>query len=333
MILRVDRLGTEMPPPSDPDPAGAARVQELMGGRFGEMSTFMNYTFQSFNFRNRQGARPFYDLISNIAAEEFGHIELVAVAINTMLTGATPATDKTAFDGSMTDLKDQAINPHHFIAGGQGALPQDSRGMPWTGDNVFSSGDLIEDLTHNFFLETGARNNKLKVYEMCDHPAARALTGYLLVRGGVHQVAYARAVELLTGANLSKMFPSPRIPTDKIPECQPHIKKKLHLKLYRFSPDDYREIAAAFNGPHPETGEPLEVVDEAPEGALPNDLPSQPAVFAPDYFPEEIAEIAQKLRKKAGLPDEPLGEVANPSNGGAGKAVKKAAKKAKSKVT
>ena len=61
---------------------------------------------------------------------------------------------------------------------------------------MFSSGDLIEDLTHNFFLETGARNNKLKVYEMCDHPAARALTGYLLVRGGVHQVAYAHAVEL-----------------------------------------------------------------------------------------------------------------------------------------
>src|SRR6195952_2970467 len=60
-----------------------------MGGRFGEMSTLMNYTFQSFNFRNRQGARPFYDLIANIAAEEFGHIELVAATINTMLTGAS----------------------------------------------------------------------------------------------------------------------------------------------------------------------------------------------------------------------------------------------------
>ena len=29
-----------------------------MGGKFGEMSTLMNYTFQSFNFRYRQGARP-----------------------------------------------------------------------------------------------------------------------------------------------------------------------------------------------------------------------------------------------------------------------------------
>ena len=129
-----------------------------------------------------------------------------------------------------------------------------------------STGDLVEDLTHNFFLETGARNNKLKVYEMVDHPAARALTGYLLVRGGVHQVAYARAVENLTGADLTKLFPSPRIPTDKIPECQPHLEKGQHLKLYRFSPSDYLEIAAVFNGPHPETGEQLEVVDDAPEG-------------------------------------------------------------------
>ena len=59
MIRRVDRIQTDLPPPSDPDPEGAAAVQELLGGKFGEMSTFLNYTFQSFTFRNRQGARPF----------------------------------------------------------------------------------------------------------------------------------------------------------------------------------------------------------------------------------------------------------------------------------
>jgi Mn-containing catalase len=317
MILRIDRLQTELPPPSDPDPEGAAKVQELMGGRFGEMSTLMNYTFQSFNFRHRQGARPFYDLIANIAAEEYGHIELVAAAINTMLTGASD--DDQAPKAALEGARNAAVNPHHFIAGGLGALPQDSRGMPWTGDYVFSSGDLIEDLTHNFFLETGARNNKLKVYEMCDHPAARALTGYLLVRGGVHQVAYARALENLTGANLMKLFPSPRIPTAKIPECQPFLKTGEDRKLYRFSPNDYREIIAVFNGPHPETGEELIVVDEAPEGAPPNDLPPQPAVFAPSAAPEEIVEIAQKLRLAAGLPNEPTGVVANDGSGLVGK--------------
>jgi Mn-containing catalase len=312
MILRIDRLATELPPPSDPDPDGAAAVQELMGGRFGEMSTLMNYTFQSFNFRGRQGARPFYDLIANIAAEEYGHIELVAATINTMLSGVAKDIDGGSPAGALEGVK-SARNVQQFIAGGGGCLPQDSMGKPWNGDYVFSSGDLIEDLTHNFFLETGARQNKLRVYEMVDHPAAKALTGYLLVRGGVHQVAYARALERLTGADLGKLFPAPRIPTEKIPECKPHIEAGSHLRLYRFSPADYREIVAVFNGPHPETGEDLIVEDAPPEGHLPHDLPPSPSTFAPDYAPEEVAEVAARLRQAAGLPEHPTGEVARES--------------------
>jgi Mn-containing catalase len=308
MIMRLDRLQAEIPPPTDPDPNGASIVQELLGGKFGEMSTFMNYTYQSFNFRNRQGARPFYDLVASIAAEEFGHIELVATAINTMLSGA--AEGKAGKRGVLKGLKD-ARNAQQFVAGGASALVQDSQGKPWNGDYVNATGDLIGDLTWNFFLETGARNNKLKVYESVDHPAARALTGYLLVRGGVHQVAYARALENLTGSKMEKLFPSPRIPTDKIPECKPHIKRGEHLKLYRWSPDDFKELSAVFNGPHPETGEELEVAEELhPEGALANDLPAQEAVFAPGPDVGEIEEIAQKLRQAAGLPKDPTGQVA-----------------------
>src|SRR6201991_1357054 len=126
MIMRLDRLQAEIPPPTDADPNGASIVQELLGGKFGEMSTFLNYTFQSFNFRNRQGARPFFDLIANIAAEEFGHVELVCTTINTMLTGAQPRTKK-APAAALAGLKG-APNPHHFLAGGLGALPQDSLG-------------------------------------------------------------------------------------------------------------------------------------------------------------------------------------------------------------
>jgi Mn-containing catalase len=74
MILRNDRQSIELTAPAHPSPNSASAIQELLGGKFGEMSTLMNYTFQSFNFRNRQGARPFYDLIANIAAEEYGHV-------------------------------------------------------------------------------------------------------------------------------------------------------------------------------------------------------------------------------------------------------------------
>jgi Mn-containing catalase len=51
MYLRIDRLQIELPAPKEPDPNAAAAVQELLGGRFGEMNTLMTYTYQSFNFR------------------------------------------------------------------------------------------------------------------------------------------------------------------------------------------------------------------------------------------------------------------------------------------
>jgi Mn-containing catalase len=150
---------------------------------------------------------------------------------------------------------------------------------------------------------------------MVDHPAAKALTGYLLVRGDVHQNRVRARDQKPAGAQLMKMFPTPRIATDKIPECRPHIERGDHKRIYRFSPDDYQEIAAVFNSKHPETGDELEVVDGPPDGALPNDLPPQPKAFVPDFHPEEIAEIAARLRTDAGLRKEPTGEVNVPATG------------------
>mgnify|MGYP006187565871 CR=1 FL=1 len=80
--------------PDSPNANAASAVQELLGGKFGEMSTLMNYTFQSFNFRGRTKLRPFYDLLCNIAAEEHSHIEAVSATINLLLTGTTKRADR-----------------------------------------------------------------------------------------------------------------------------------------------------------------------------------------------------------------------------------------------
>ena len=50
----------------------------------------------SLNFRGKEKYRPFYDLICNIATEEYSHIEAVAAAINLLLTGATMRADATS---------------------------------------------------------------------------------------------------------------------------------------------------------------------------------------------------------------------------------------------
>src|SRR5690554_6850668 len=108
------------------------------------MSTLMNYTYQSFNFRGRDKLRPYYDLIANIATEELGHIELVAASINSLLNGPLKDSDEAA-DVANSPLAGgkNARNAHHFIVSAQTALPIDSMGAPWRGDYVFSSGNLI----------------------------------------------------------------------------------------------------------------------------------------------------------------------------------------------
>src|SRR5690349_5942836 len=87
MFLRIDKLPVELPQSTEVDPESAAAVQELMGGKFGEMSTFNNYLFQSMNMRGKKQLGPYYQLVANICAEELGHIQLVGAAINSLLNG------------------------------------------------------------------------------------------------------------------------------------------------------------------------------------------------------------------------------------------------------
>jgi Mn-containing catalase len=304
MFLRIDKLPVQLPQSKKIDPESAAAVQELMGGRFGEMSTFNNYFFQSINMRGKKQLGPYYQLVANIAAEELGHIQLVGAAINSLLNG--PETDvvedgdKYATGTPIADLASSLnFNPHHFIAAGRNALPVDSTGAPWNGTYVFSSGNLVLDLLHNFFLENSARTNKLRVYQMTKDPAAREMLGYLFVRGGVHRDAYAKAIEKLTGANLGKMLPIPKIGNAVFPEAKKYMDMGIHTKLYRYSPDDYREIGQIWEGPLPEGGN-AEWVDAPPEHKGDHaELAGIGSAFAPDYHPQEIFEMAQKLYKMA----------------------------------
>ncbi|MBA4148504.1 MAG: manganese catalase family protein [Verrucomicrobia bacterium] len=300
MILRIDRLATALPRPKSPNANAAAAVQELLGGKFGEMSTLMNYTYQSFNFRGRTKLRPFYDLVSNIAAEEYSHIELVAATINLLLSGTTKRSDRKKANGSkenaasMEDAQNWR-NSYHFIAGGQTALPVDSMGVPWNGSYVFSSGNLKLDLLHNFFLECGARANKMRVYEMTSDPTARAMVGFLLVRGGVHILAYARALEKLTGTDISGLLPIPDVSNKKYPEARKHEEQGLHRILYRFSTADYGRIGEIWKGVHPEDGQELTVSNEIPEGAPWPELEDEPQLPSPGVDPEMIAYFARAI--------------------------------------
>ncbi len=292
MFLRIDKLQIDLPRPTEADPAAANTVNELMGGKFGEMSTLMNYTYQSFNMRGKSKIRPYYDLIANIAAEEMGHIELVANTVNLLFDktfeGGSP-------DGAPLGMANSAPNPDHFLNMGLGTIAGGAGGANWSGDYVFNSGNLKLDLLHNLFLESGARMGKIRVYEAVQNETAREMVGYLIVRGGVHQEAYAKALGDLCGIDATKLLPIPEIENSKFPHARKFMDKGYHRFMYRFTPDDYKQIGEIWNGPQAETGEEREVVDGIPEGGEVPDLNPIPEMFAPNVSAEEIEEIAKKL--------------------------------------
>jgi Mn-containing catalase len=299
LITRINRLAIELPMPKEPDPNGAAAVQELLGGRFGEMSTLNNYMFQSFSFRGKKKLKPFYDLVASITAEEFGHVELVTNTINLMIQGTTFPGDPNITP--MQNAKDLR-NSQHYIVTAQTALVADSMGKPWNGDNVFNSGNLILDLLHNFFLECGARTHKMRVYEMTDNPVAREMIGYLLVRGGVHITAYAKALEVATGVDMTKMLPIPNLDNNVFDTARKYEAMGIHRKLYTWNFEgEYKDIAQIWKGISPIDGQPLEVIEGTPEGGPIPELDELPEEFAPGISREDFNEILKRLQRSAGL--------------------------------
>lgn len=305
MFMRVDKLQAELPAPKRADPNAGAALQELLGGKYGEMSTLGNYMFQSFNFRSKSKLRPFYSLVASITAEELGHVELVSNGV-AMLNNGPDIPDGDRGDGgdiskspfeAMKDIRSFA----GFASNGGGAMPVNSNSMSWNADMVTSTGNVVVDLLHNFHLECGARLHKLRVYETLSDPTGREVCGYLLVRGSVHAHAYALALKQITGVEVEKFLPTPNIPLDKIPECQKYLQEGSHRRLYTWSPEHYGEIAGIWgNGEQALPGDPpgeLEVVDGMPEGGKMQQLTGVPSAFTPDYAPEEMFEIAQKLYK------------------------------------
>src|SRR6187401_2420856 len=133
MFLRVDKLQIELPAPNRQDPNAGAALQELLGGKYGEMSTLGNYLFQSFNFRSKSKLRPFYSLVAAITAEELGHVELVSNGVAMLNNGPDRRGADTAAPADISDAPFEAMKDIRlasgFLSHGGGAVPIDGNGL------------------------------------------------------------------------------------------------------------------------------------------------------------------------------------------------------------
>jgi Mn-containing catalase len=126
---------------SKADPQFARLLQEQFGGGNGELKAAMQYFVQAFGVKNAYPDK--YDMLMDIATEEFSHLEIVGATIQMLLTGVNgDLKDAVESDDLNTKLlqgkanKESFIhesmsNPNFFLLSGGGPMVTNSHGVPW----------------------------------------------------------------------------------------------------------------------------------------------------------------------------------------------------------
>lgn len=188
---------------SRPDPRFANLLLEQFGGGNGELKAAMQYFVQAFGCRRAYPDK--YDLLMDIATEEFSHLEIVGATITMLLDGVNGEL-KDAAEGNLVaqigngsakkkDVIGMALdNPKFLLESGGGPLPTDSVGVPWTGAFVNANGDLTVDLRSNIGAETRAKIIYERLLEFTDDPHVQDSLRFLMTREIAHFQQFSAAL-------------------------------------------------------------------------------------------------------------------------------------------
>ena len=196
--------------PDAPDPLYAKKLQEVLGGQWGEISVMMSYLFQGWNCR---GPAKYRDMILDIGTEEIGHVEMLATMIARLLETAPVEAQEDAarnpivnavMGGVNPETVVAAMNPQHLIVTGQGAAPTDSVGYPWTSRYTIASGNLLADFRFNVTAESQGRLQVTRLYALTEDKGVRDMLSFLIARDTMHQNQWLAAIEELEGEGLDR---------------------------------------------------------------------------------------------------------------------------------
>lgn len=198
--------------PSRPDPIYAKKLQEILGGQFGEMTVMMQYLFQGWSCR---GPAKYRDMLLDIGTEEIAHVEMLSVMIARLLEKAPVSAQEAAAQhptvgaamggNNVQDVLLASMNPQHAIVTGLGAAPTDSTGYPWNSRFIIASGNLLADFRANLNAESQGRLQAVRLYEMTDDPGVRDTLGFMIARDTMHQNQWMAAIEDIVASGLEGM--------------------------------------------------------------------------------------------------------------------------------
>ncbi len=178
--------------PEKPDPVYARKLQEVLGGQYGEMSVMMQYLFQGFNCR---ADRKYRDMLLDIGTEEIGHVEMLSTMIAQLLDGAPADQVDEAAKDPMIAAALGGMNPQHAIVSGLGATPTDSNGYPWNSKYIIASGNLLADFRANLNAESQGLLQVVRLYEQTTDPGVRDMLSFMIARDIMHQNQWLAAIE------------------------------------------------------------------------------------------------------------------------------------------
>lgn len=196
---------------SKPDPKFASLLLEQFGGANGELKAALQYFVQAFPARQPYPDK--YDMLMDIATEEFSHLEIVGATIQMLLGNINGELKQAADESEIMQLLDgkaskeafihQAmVNPQFFGLSGGGPTLTNSQGAPWTAAYVTANGDLTVDLRSNIAAEGRAKIVYEYLLHFTDDPYVKETLKFLMTR----EVAHAQMFEAAL-ATISPNFP------------------------------------------------------------------------------------------------------------------------------
>ncbi|MGK3952585.1 manganese catalase family protein [Microbacterium sp. I2] len=276
--------------PAKPDAVYARRMQEVLGGQYGEITVAMQYGFQSWNCHIPGKYR---DLLYGIAAEEFGHVEMLAIMIAQLLEKApVEQSEQAAASDPVLGAVIGGMDVQSAIVAGAGVRPVDSNGNPWQGSYITASGNLLADFTANANAEMQGRLQVARIYNMTDDPGVRELLSFLLARDTMHQNQWIRAAQELRDEGVEDLPVPSNFPLGR-------EQRDVAYEYINFSDGAAAAEGSWASGPTPDGKGEFTYLD-GPETSVPMPPPTQPdpRLYGTDAKPNIVDKAAGVVKDK-----------------------------------
>jgi Mn-containing catalase len=191
---------------SRPDPRFANLLLEQFGGENGELAAAMQYFTQAYGAKLPHPDK--YDMLMDIATEEFSHLEIVGATIQMLLKGVNgelkDAADQSEIMQVMNGkaakeniIHDALANPQFLALSGGGPRLTNSQGIPWCASYIHSNGDLTVDLRSNLASESRAKIVYEYLMQFTDDPYVKDTLSFLMTREVAHYNMFKAALDTI----------------------------------------------------------------------------------------------------------------------------------------